>query len=42
MKNLKGDIEEGRIRGQRKEEADNDLLRDEVKKLTKDLEKARD
>jgi len=37
MKNLRGDIEENRVRVQRKEEVENDSLREENKKLIKDL-----
>ena len=37
MKNLKGDMEEGRVRVQRKEEAENDLLREENRKMLKEV-----
>ncbi len=41
MKNLKGDLEDNRIRVQKKEEVENEALKEEIRKLIEELKKAK-
>jgi hypothetical protein len=41
MKNLKGDLEDNRIRVQKKEEVENEALKEEIRKLIEEMKKAK-